>query len=45
MGAAARRFVRDHHAWDAMLAPLGALLGGAAGRAAGRVGEGQRHAA
>jgi sugar transferase (PEP-CTERM/EpsH1 system associated) len=41
MGAAARRFVRDHHAWDAMLAPLGALLG----RAAGRAGEGQRHAA
>ena len=24
---AARRFVRDHHAWEAMLAPLGALLG------------------
>lgn len=27
IGAAARRFVRDHHAWEAMLAPLGALLG------------------
>jgi sugar transferase (PEP-CTERM/EpsH1 system associated) len=27
MGAAARRFVLDRHAWDAMLAPLEALLG------------------
>jgi sugar transferase (PEP-CTERM/EpsH1 system associated) len=27
MGAAARRFVLGHHAWDAMLAPLEALLG------------------
>jgi len=26
MGTAARRFVLDHHAWDAMLAPLGHLL-------------------
>jgi sugar transferase (PEP-CTERM/EpsH1 system associated) len=41
MGAAARRFVLDHHAWDAMLAPLGALVGGVPGR----TGEGQRHAA
>jgi sugar transferase (PEP-CTERM/EpsH1 system associated) len=37
MGAAARRFVLQHHAWDAMLAPLGRLLG------AGERGE--RHAA
>jgi sugar transferase (PEP-CTERM/EpsH1 system associated) len=37
MGAAARRFVLDHHAWDAMLAPLGALLGEAERK--------QRHAA
>ena len=28
MGAAARQFVIDHHAWDAMLAPLTALLCG-----------------
>lgn len=27
MGAAARRFVLDHHGWDAMLAPLAELLG------------------
>jgi sugar transferase (PEP-CTERM/EpsH1 system associated) len=27
MAAAARRFVLDHHGWEAMLAPLGALLG------------------
>ena len=27
IGAAARRFVLDHHGWEAMLAPLGALLG------------------
>ncbi len=26
IGAAARRFVLDHHAWDAMLAPLDALV-------------------
>ena len=37
IGAAARRFVIERHAWDAMLVPLGALI-------AGR-GEGQRHAA
>lgn len=37
MGAAARRFVLDHHAWDAMLAPLGVLLGKAERK--------QRHAA
>jgi sugar transferase (PEP-CTERM/EpsH1 system associated) len=27
MGAAARRFVLEHHAWEAMLAPLGAIVG------------------
>jgi len=27
MGAAARRFVLDHHGWEAMLAPLGDMLG------------------
>jgi sugar transferase (PEP-CTERM/EpsH1 system associated) len=27
MGAAARQFVRDHHAWEAMLAPLAKLVG------------------
>jgi sugar transferase (PEP-CTERM/EpsH1 system associated) len=37
IGAAARRFVLDHHGWDAMLAPLAGLIGMA--------GEGQRHAA
>jgi sugar transferase (PEP-CTERM/EpsH1 system associated) len=37
MGAAARRFVREHHAWEAMLAPLGRLLG--------MGGEAARHAA
>jgi sugar transferase (PEP-CTERM/EpsH1 system associated) len=37
IGAAARRFVLDHHAWEAMLAPLAGLVG------KGR--EGQRHAA
>lgn len=37
IGAAARRFVCDHHAWEAMLAPLAGLLGKDA--------EGQRHAA
>ena len=37
IGAAARRFVRDHHGWEAMLAPLAALVG--------RDGEGARHAA
>jgi sugar transferase (PEP-CTERM/EpsH1 system associated) len=37
IGAAARRFVRDHHAWEAMLAPLAGLLG--------RSPEGTRHAA
>jgi sugar transferase (PEP-CTERM/EpsH1 system associated) len=37
MGAAARRFVLDHHGWEAMLAPLTGLIGMA--------GEGQRHAA
>lgn len=45
MGAAARRFVREHHAWDAMLAPLGALLGALVGGVPGSSGEGQRHAA
>jgi sugar transferase (PEP-CTERM/EpsH1 system associated) len=33
IGAAARRFVRDHHAWEAMLAPLAALLGEGGGDA------------
>ena len=37
MGAAARRFVLAHHAWPAMLAPLGELLGLSQ--------EGKRHAA
>ncbi|HEY6963938.1 MAG TPA: TIGR03087 family PEP-CTERM/XrtA system glycosyltransferase [Erythrobacter sp.] len=37
IGAAARRFVCDHHAWEAMLAPLAGLLG--------KSGEGRRHAA
>jgi polysaccharide biosynthesis protein PslH len=37
MGAAARRFVLDHHGWEAMLAPLGGMLGMTA--------EGQRDAA
>lgn len=37
IGAAARRFVIEQHGWDAMLAPLGALIAGP--------GEGQRHAA
>ncbi|WP_301751102.1 TIGR03087 family PEP-CTERM/XrtA system glycosyltransferase [uncultured Erythrobacter sp.] len=37
IGAAARRFVLDHHGWDAMLAPLAGLIGMAD--------EGQRHAA
>jgi sugar transferase (PEP-CTERM/EpsH1 system associated) len=37
IGAAARRFVLDHHGWEAMLAPLAGLIGMA--------GEGQRHAA
>jgi sugar transferase (PEP-CTERM/EpsH1 system associated) len=27
IGAAARRFVLDHHGWDAMLAPLAGLIG------------------
>lgn len=27
MGAAARRFVLDHHGWEAMLAPLAGMLG------------------
>ena len=37
IGTAARRFVLDHHGWDAMLAPLTAMVG--------RGGEGVRHAA
>jgi sugar transferase (PEP-CTERM/EpsH1 system associated) len=37
MGAAARRFVLDHHGWDAMLAPLAGMVGMAA--------EGRRDAA
>lgn len=37
MGAAARRFVLDHHAWEAMLAPLARLIG--------QDREGARHAA
>lgn len=37
MGAAARRFVLDHHAWEAMLAPLASLIG--------QDREGARHAA
>ncbi len=37
IGAAARRFVLDHHGWEAMLAPLAGLIGMA--------GERQRHAA
>ena len=27
VGAAARRFVLDHHGWEAMLAPLANLIG------------------
>jgi sugar transferase (PEP-CTERM/EpsH1 system associated) len=37
IGMAARRFVLDHHGWDAMLAPLGQLIGAG--------GESVRHAA
>jgi sugar transferase (PEP-CTERM/EpsH1 system associated) len=37
MGAAARRFVLERHGWEAMLEPLGALVG--------RDVDGQRHAA
>ncbi|TAD77568.1 MAG: TIGR03087 family PEP-CTERM/XrtA system glycosyltransferase [Sphingomonadales bacterium] len=37
IGTAARHFVLEHHAWEAMLAPLAGLLGMA--------GQGQRHAA
>ena len=37
IGGAARRFVLDHHGWEAMMAPLAGLLGMA--------GEGHRHAA
>jgi glycosyltransferase involved in cell wall biosynthesis len=37
IGAAARRFVCDHHAWETMLAPLAGLIGVA--------GEGRCHAA
>jgi polysaccharide biosynthesis protein PslH len=37
IGTAARQFVLDHHGWDAMLTPLGALIG--------NCGEGRRHAA
>ncbi len=37
IGAAARRFVLDHHGWEAMLSPLAGLIGKAT--------EGQRHAA
>ena len=37
IGAAARDFVLRHHGWEAMLAPLGALIG--------KAGEGRRHAA
>ncbi len=37
MGAAARRFVLDHHAWEAMLGPLERLLA--------QGGKGERHAA
>ncbi|MCZ8136544.1 MAG: TIGR03087 family PEP-CTERM/XrtA system glycosyltransferase [Porphyrobacter sp.] len=37
MAAAARRFVLDHHGWEAMLAPLGQLVG--------KGGEAVRHAA
>jgi sugar transferase (PEP-CTERM/EpsH1 system associated) len=37
MGAAARRFVLDHHGWEAMLAPLAGMLG--------MGGEGRRDAA
>jgi glycosyltransferase involved in cell wall biosynthesis len=37
IGSAARRFVLDHHGWEAMLAPLAGLIG--------MVGQGQRHAA
>lgn len=37
IGSAARRFVLDHHAWEAMMAPLADLVGTGA--------KGQRHAA
>ena len=37
IGAAARRFVLDHHGWEAMMAPLAGLVG--------MEGQGQRHAA
>ena len=37
IGIAARYFVLRHHGWEAMLAPLGALIG--------KAGEGRRHAA
>lgn len=37
IGTAARRFVLDHHGWEAMMAPLAGLIGMGA--------EGQRHAA
>lgn len=37
VGTAARRFVREHHAWEAMLAPLAGLVGHKV--------EGTRHAA
>lgn len=37
IGTAARRFVLDHHGWEAMLAPLGQLIG--------KGGEAARHAA
>jgi glycosyltransferase involved in cell wall biosynthesis len=37
IGAAARRFVLDHHGWEAVMAPLAGLLG--------KGGEGVRHAA
>lgn len=37
IGAAARRFVLDHHGWEAVMAPLAGLLG--------KGGEGARHAA
>jgi glycosyltransferase involved in cell wall biosynthesis len=37
IGIAARYFVLRHHGWEAMLAPLGALIG--------KAGDGRRHAA
>ncbi len=40
MGAAARRFVCEHHGWEAMTAPLAGLAG-----LVGKGGEGQRDAA